>query len=123
MDYNLSDLVDIEKPRHLLDNFSSAGGVPTAIIDLEGTVLVTSYPCQRVCTDFHRQNEFTCRRCIESGTTLANDLLDGKAFSLYRCPNGLTDAASPIIIEGKHLGNAFIGRFFTREPDLEFFRR
>ncbi len=121
MDYKLTDLIDIQRTQRLLQNFLSAVGVPAAIIDLNGTVLVTS-PWKRVCTDFHRQNEITCRRCLESDTVLANDLLKGKTFSLYRCPNGLTDAASPIIIEGKHLANAFIGQFFIKEPDLEFFR-
>lgn len=122
MSFNLSDLIDVEKTRKLLENFSSAVGVSTAIIDLDGSVLVAS-PWQRVCTNFHRQNETTCRRCIESDTVLASDLLEGKTFSLYLCLNGLTDAASPIIIEGKHLANAFIGQFFTEKPDLEFFRR
>jgi two-component system sensor kinase FixL len=121
MSFNLADLIDIEKTQQLLENFLSAVGVPAAIIDLEGTVLVSS-SWQRVCTDFHRRNEITCRRCIESDTILANDLSEGKTFSLYRCLNGLTDAASPITIEGKHLANAFIGQFFIEKPDLEFFR-
>ncbi len=121
MSFNLSDLIDVEKTRKLLENFSSAVGVSAAIIDLEGTVLVSS-PWQRICSDFHRQNEVTCRRCIESDTVLASELLEGKTFSLYRCLNGLTDAASPIIIEGQHLANAFIGQFFIEKPDLEFFR-
>jgi PAS domain S-box-containing protein len=122
MGYGLSDLIDVEKTRKLLENFSSAVGVSAAIINLEGTVLVAS-PWQRICVDFHRQNEVTCSRCIESDTVLAADLLEGKSFSLYRCLNGLTDAASPIIIEGKHFANAFIGQFFTEKPDLGFFRR
>ena len=122
MDQKLTGLIDIEKIRRVLENFSSAVGVPAAIIDLEGKVLVTS-PWQRVCTDFHRQNDMTCSRCIESDTVLANDLLEGKSFTLYRCLNGLTDAASPIIIDGKHLANAFIGQFLIEKPDLDFFRR
>ena len=121
MSFNLADLIDAERTQQLLENFLSAVGVPAAIIDLEGTVLVSSR-WQRVCTDFHRRNEITCRRCIESDTILANELLEGKTFSLYRCLNGLNDAASPIIIEGKHLANAFIGQFFIEKPDLEFFR-
>jgi PAS domain S-box-containing protein len=120
--YKLTDLIDIEKTQKLLENFHSAVGVAAAIIDLEGVVLVTSR-WQRLCTDFHRANEVTRKRCIESDTVLANQLLDGKPFSLYRCQNGLTDAASPIIIEGEHLANAFIGQFFIEEPDLGFFRR
>ncbi len=121
MDHQLTDLIDVERTQRLLENFLSAVGVFAAIIDLKGTVLVTS-PWQRVCADFHRQNEITCRRCIESDTVLANDLPEGETFSHYRCLNGLTDAASPIIIEGKHLANVFIGQFFTEKPDLGFFR-
>ncbi|MGO9017357.1 MAG: PocR ligand-binding domain-containing protein [Syntrophobacteraceae bacterium] len=122
MSFNLSDLIDIEKTQRLLQNFFDSGGIPAAIIDLEGVVLVTS-PWQRLCNDFHRVNEETCKRCIESDTVLANELQVGKTFSLYRCQNGLTDAASPIIIEGNHVANAFIGQFFTEKPDVEFFRR
>ena len=121
MSFNLSDLLDIERTQQLLENFLNAVGVPAAIIDLKGTVLATS-PWQRVCTDFHRQNEITHARCIKSDTILANNLAEGKTFALYRCLNGLTDAASPIIIEGKHLANAFIGQFLVEKPDLEFFR-
>ena len=122
MDYTLADLIDIERARKLLENFFEAVGVPAAIIDLEGVVIVSS-PWHRLCLDFHRKNEALCKRCIESDTVLANELLEGKSFSLYCCPNGLTDAASPIMIEGKHVANAFIGQFFIEKPDLTFFRR
>ncbi len=121
MNYRLSDLIDVEKTQELLQNFKDAQGISAAIVDLEGVVLVAS-SWQRACTVFHRLNETACRKCVESDTKLANELLEGKTFSLYRCSNGLTDAASPIVIEGKHLANAFIGQFFTREPDLDFFR-
>jgi len=98
MNYTLADLIDIGSTRKLLENFFEAVGVPAAIIDLEGVVIVSS-PWRRLCTDFHRKNEVLSKRCVESDTVLANELLDGKRFSLYRCPNGLTDAASPIMIE------------------------
>jgi PAS domain S-box-containing protein len=122
MSFELPDLIDLEKTRQLLENFSKMVGIPAAIIDLEGKILVTS-PWQRICTDFHLQNETTCRRCIESDTVLANNLPAGKTFSLFKCLNGLTVAASPITIEGKHLANAFVTQFFTQNPDLDFFRR
>ncbi len=121
MNYHLSDLIDIEQTRQLLQNFKDAQGISAAILDLDGVVLVSSR-WQRVCTVFHRLNERACQRCIESDTQLANQLLEGKTFSFYRCANGLTDAASPIIINGKHLANVFIGQFFTQKPDLDFFR-
>jgi two-component system sensor histidine kinase/response regulator len=122
MDYKLSDLIDVEKSRNLLESFCEAVGIASAIIDLEGNVLI-GVRWQKICTNFHRVNEFTCKRCIESDTELANKLSMGKKFSLYRCKNGMTDAASPIIIEGRHIANAFVGQFLRHPPDIEDFRR
>lgn len=121
MKYSLNDLIDVQETRKLLEDFHAAVGVPAAIIDLEGLVLVASR-WQRVCTDFHRVDETARKRCTESDTTLANSLLTGKTYSLYRCRNGLLDAASPIIIDGEHLANMFIGQFFTEKPEMDFFR-
>ncbi|MGD9132482.1 MAG: response regulator [Desulfobacterales bacterium] len=121
MDYKLSDLIDVEKSRSLLESFCEAVGIASAIIDLEGNVLI-GVRWQRICTDFHRVNESTCKRCIESDTELANELRRGKKFSLYRCKNGMTDAASPIIIEGQHIANAFVGQFLLHTPDKAYFR-
>ena len=73
MDYKLSDLIDVEKSRSLLESFCEAVGIASAIIDLEGNVLI-GVRWQKICTDFHRVNESTCKRCIESDTKLANEL-------------------------------------------------
>ena len=122
MDYKLSDLIDVEQSRSLLESFCEAVGIASAIIDLEGNVLI-GVGWQKICTDFHRVNESTCKRCIESDTELANELGRGQKFSLYRCKNGMTDAASPIIIEGQHIANAFVGQFLLQPPDLKEFGR
>jgi len=122
MDYSFANLIDLEQTRELLQHFAESVGVSAAIVDREGTFMITSSRWQRICNDFHRAHPRTARRCIESDTLLANDLQEGKSFSLYRCRNGLTDAASPIVIEGRHLANAFIGQFFLEEPDIETFR-
>ncbi len=122
MNYKLSDLIDIEKSRRLLDSFCDVVGITAALMDLEGEVIVGSRG-QRICTDFHRVNERACEKCIESDTQLANELEQGKRFSIYKCRNGLTDAASPIIIEDEHIANAFVGQFLLKTPDREFFRQ
>jgi len=118
MQHKLAELIDAEKTQETLARFRDAVGISAAIIDLQGNV-TTSW--QRICTDFHGVNPTACKRCIESDTMLANELMQGKRFSLHRCHNGLTDAASPIIIEGEHLANAFIGQFLTEKPDPDFF--
>jgi len=122
LSFKLADIIDIEQSRRLLESFCEAVGIASAIIDLEGNVLI-GVRWQPICTNFHRDNETTCARCIESDTELANGLGTGDKFSLYKCKNGMTDAASPIIVEGHHVANAFVGQFLLTPPDREFFRQ
>ncbi|MBD3265227.1 transporter substrate-binding domain-containing protein, partial [bacterium] len=117
----LTDLLDMDQLQTLLDNFCGAVGIASAIIDLDGNILAAAR-WQRACTDFHRVNEDSCARCVESDTELALELEQGKNFTIYRCKNGLTDAASPIVIEGKHLANVFVGQFLLQSPDFSFFQ-
>jgi len=117
----LGELVDLGKLQALFSNFCESVGVAAAIIDLEGKVLASAR-WQRACTDFHRINKATCARCIESDTGLALKLKAGEDFTMYKCKNGMTDCASPIIVEGRHLANVFIGQFHVGRPDMEFFR-
>ncbi len=107
--------------QELFNSFCTTVGIPAAIIDTEATVLAASN-WQRACTDFHRVNEETCRRCVESDTELSKKLQSGQDFSMYRCKNGLTDCASPIIVNGVHVANAFVGQFFLERPDMAFFK-
>jgi PAS domain S-box-containing protein len=117
----LAEMLNVEQFQRLLTDFCESVGIASAIIDLKGEVLVAAR-WQRACTDYHRVNEKTCARCMESDTELALNLNEGKHFSVYRCKNGLTDAASPIIVEGKHIANTFVGQFFTSPPDMDYFR-
>ena len=98
-----ADLLNLEDLQTLLANFCDAVGVASAIIDLKGKILVFANFC-RACTDFHRVGEISSQRCVESDTILGSRLEEGQDFTIYRCKNGMTDAASPVIIDGKHCG-------------------
>ena len=111
-----------EQIQQLFNDFCDSVGIPAAIIDLRGRVLAASR-WQRACTDFHRVNEQSCARCIESDTELALNLQKGESFAIYRCKNGLTDCASPIHLEGAHVANVFVGQFHLQPPDIAFFTR
>jgi ligand-binding sensor protein len=117
----LGELVDLDELQRLLTNFCESVGIASAIIDLDGKILAAAR-WQRACTDFHRINPESCARCIESDTGLALQLREGSEFTMYKCKNGMTDAAAPIIIEGQHLANVFIGQFHVEAPNIVFFR-
>lgn len=118
----VSDILDIDDLQTLLSNFCDSVGVASAISDLKGN-LIAFANFRRACTQFHRLGEVSSRRCAESDSILGSRLDEGQDFTIYKCKNGLTDAASPLIIDGRHVANILIGQFHLQEPDLEFFRR
>lgn len=115
------ELVRENELQQLFSDFCEAVGVAAAVIDLQGKVLAAAR-WQPVCTDFHRKNEQTCALCIESDTRLALNLQQGKDYAMYRCRNGMTDCASPVMVAGCHVANVFIGQFHITPPDDAFFK-
>lgn len=117
-----AELVDVADLDALMASFNEVIGIANAVIDVDG-VVITQSGWQDACTQYHRVNPTTCARCIESDTSLVENLTQGTPFAVYRCLNGLVDTAAPIIVDGQHVANVFTGQFFTDPPDLEFFRK
>ncbi len=121
MTYKLSDLIEVAELQRIMEDFSDATGIVTALLEMDGTILIAA-GWQDICVKFHRINPETACRCTESDTALASRLKKGEKFNTYKCLNGLLDVAVPVIIEGEHLGNFFTGQFLFEPPDKEFFR-
>jgi PAS domain S-box-containing protein len=115
-----AELVDIDELRELCQSFTATTGAVTALLDLDGNVLIAT-GWQRVCTQFHRVAPATAARCLESDTVLAGQLRKGAPFNLYQCKNGLVDVAVPVIVGGEHVANLFTGQFFLEPPDRASF--
>lgn len=115
-------LIDFEKVDSLLDRFNKTTGFVTAILDLDGNVLSKS-GWRQICTEFHRKNPETSKKCTLSDTELANKMAEGEKYHLYKCLNGLIDVAVPLIIKGEHVANLFSGQFFLEKPDTTFFKK
>ncbi len=115
-----AEFIPVSELQALCESFSSLTGAVTAVLDLEGNVLVAA-GWQDICTQFHRKHASTALRCLESDTALAGQLQSGEKYNVYRCKNGLVDVAVPIIIGGEHVGNFFTGQFFFKEPDRAHF--
>ncbi len=122
MKYRFSELIDIPRLQRLTSLFYNATGIPASVVDLDGTVL-TDAGRSTVCTEYHRVNPETQKRCIESDTAIASHLQANEKYTVYKCKNGLIDAAAPIFIEGRHVANFFAGRFLLDAPDAAFFLR
>ncbi len=122
MKTKILDLIDFEKVDTLLEGFNKSTGFVTAILDLEGNVLSKS-GWRQICTEFHRINPETAKKCLISDTELANKMAEGENYHFYQCLNGLVDVAVPIIVKGEHIANLFSGQFFFEEPDESYFQK
>jgi len=120
MALKIQDLIDIEQFQQLQDRLNEIYSFPSAIIDNDGNVL-TATAWQDICTKFHRQNSDCLKECIKSDQYILSHLHEANPAVSYRCPHGLVDNATPIIIDGVHYGNYFTGQFFLETPDLDFF--
>jgi len=118
----LADLLDAPALQRLMDDLYPITGIPMAIIDVQGQVLVR-VGWQDICTQFHRTNSESCRNCIESDTVLTTGVAAGDS-RLYKCKNNLWDMATPLFVAGRHLGNVFTGQFLLDDElvDREDFR-
>jgi len=121
MPMKLEDIIDVQQFQMLQDRLNEIYSFPSAIIDNEGKVH-TATAWQDVCTKFHRQHSECLKECIKSDQYIADHLHEANPTVSYRCPHGLIDNATPIIVEGVHYGNYFTGQFFLESPDLNFFR-
>ncbi len=122
MNYKLEDLIDVQLLQELQEKLNEVYSFPSAIIDNEGKIL-TAVAWQDICTKFHRVNPESERECIKSDKYILEHLSPTSTAVSYTCPHGLTDNATPIIIDGMHLGNFFTGQFFIEKPDMDFFTR
>jgi PAS domain S-box-containing protein len=115
------ELVEIDELQSLCDIFSKLTGFGTAILDMEGNVLVATN-WREICTEFHRKNPESAEVCQKSDTILGELPSPGAKYRAYRCNNGLVDVSVPIMLENLQVGRLYTGQFLLAPPDIEFFR-
>jgi PAS domain S-box-containing protein len=112
--------MDIQILQDLLSSLYEINNIPTAILDLEGNIL-TATALQNICTDFHRINPDTVKKCLECDVRISANVRENGSHFVYRCPMGLMECTTPITIGGEHLGNVFIGQIFMEQPDESYY--
>ncbi|WP_406657097.1 PAS domain S-box protein [Methanolobus sp. ZRKC2] len=114
----LADILDCESLQLMMEDFNRLTGLLLSIGDRHGNALV-AVGWQDICTKFHRIHPETRTHCTESDLQLCSRLNPGE-YKLYRCKNNLWDAATPIIVDGLHLGNLYYGQFFFDDEDIPY---
>jgi PAS domain S-box-containing protein len=114
----LSEIVNAQEVQSLMDDFYKFAPITLALVDLKGNIPV-GVGWQDICTRFHRVHPEACKYCIESDTELSAGVAPGE-FKLYKCKNNMWDVATPITVDGQHVGNVFGGQFFFEDEPLDY---
>ncbi|MCD6525633.1 MAG: PAS domain S-box protein [Desulfuromonas sp.] len=127
MNYQFSDIVDIQTVQSLLEGLWDIIGIHMAIISADGKNILVSVGWEDVCVNFHRKHPQAAKDCQQSDKNLQQLLSTGTplpacGYYEYTCLNGLVDIAVPIIINGEHLVNLSTGQFLHAEPNENYFK-
>ncbi|MBN1249517.1 MAG: PocR ligand-binding domain-containing protein, partial [Anaerolineae bacterium] len=121
MQYRFAELVDLPGFQQMMQSWHSVAGVATALLDAERNVLC-AVGWQDLCTRFHDLPPEAEGRCPHSDAHLTSRLQEG-TVATHRCPQGLMNAAMPVMVKGEHVATLFTGQFLHTPPDEAFFRR
>ena len=122
-DYTFKKLIDIGQLIQLLECHYRLSGMGCFLLDGSGELLV-SIGNQETCSRFHCVHPICFRHCREGDVPIKSlPFKHANDYHEYRCGNGMTGVATPIIIEGQHLATFIIGPFFYDDdsPDRVFF--
>jgi signal transduction histidine kinase len=113
----LRDIIELDRLQKIMDDFFELTNMGISIMDMNGELLVQS-GWHNICTQFHRKNPESLKNCIYSEIHPTRSLKVGETVG-YKCRNHMWHVVTPIIIEGHHLGNVFLGQFFYDDEDLD----
>lgn len=121
MNYEFSDLVDIDKFQGLFDSIYEVTGIAAGIASVDGSIITKTGEFD-LCTEFHRGMPYIATRCIESIKSSTKAIKKSEEYKYYKCENGIMHAITPIYIKDKCVAVIYKSQFFLSAPDLEYFR-
>lgn len=118
----LLDVIDRDTLQSLQDAFANATGMAALTTDSTGAVTRLSNPTD-FCMNLTRKSSIGCERCNKCDLQGGSESSRTGRPSVYFCHGGLVDFASPIILNGKHIGSLIGGQVLTEAPDDDKFRK
>lgn len=117
-----SELVDMDELQKFMESFYSITGITCIIKDNDNKpVDINKY--KNVCEDFDIVNSLKQMRCSEAENKIKAQIKMGKSYAVCRCKNNLVYMGASIIINEETIAILFSGQVFSKEPDIEYFKR
>ncbi len=115
--YRITDLISLEKLQRLQDAFAKSNNVASTLTDPDGRPITALSNHSAVCTMI-RTTARGLEKCMFSGRQLGRKARQQLSPVRQPCVGiGFTDAAAPIIVNGRHIANWIIGQYHVGEVD------
>ncbi|MGB3223444.1 MAG: PocR ligand-binding domain-containing protein [Desulforhopalus sp.] len=116
--FSITDLIDLEKLQQIQDAFAEANEVASTLTDAQGIPLTRPSNHSKVCA-LIRATQKGLDNCINSGKQFGLQAHLSQKSLHHPCGSvGFTDAAAPIIVNGKHIANWLIGQGHVGNVDV-----
>lgn len=116
--------LDLNVLPDILDNFSAATGLAASLAAPGTGEILMQSGGEDVCARFHRVNAQSARQCTADCEGLLAELpQDPGRIHLKRCHMRLTNGATPLIIQGAHVADLYVGHALLESPDIDWFRQ
>jgi ligand-binding sensor protein/sugar diacid utilization regulator len=115
--WRLTDLISVETLQSIQDTFARAFGLPTVIVDTNAVNATAITHRLRFCEDLTRTSAVAGPRCADCDLCAMRDASADSKPAIFRCWNGLYDAAIPIAPKGQVLGYFLCGQVLTDAAD------
>jgi len=114
---SIEDVLEIKNLEEIIDSFYSFTGLGVAIFSPQHKVLLKQ-GWQKICTNFHKNNNSASKSCFESEAFFLNNYQPNQVIS-YKCSNGLWDIAYPFYISDVFVGSIHFGQCFFDDDEID----
>ena len=117
----LDNSIDLTELSDIFIDFSDACGLAVALYDQLSQQIMLDIGRRNFCSAFPHLTSSPQKGCLEQIIKLLPPMHLGQTFS-QQCPNGLTEAMCPIMVDDKHLATLIVGQVFIHPPDQHDFQ-
>jgi DNA-binding PucR family transcriptional regulator/ligand-binding sensor protein/GAF domain-containing protein len=115
---SLAALIGVPTLQAIQDTFAQVFGLPTSIVNADGSPVTAITNRVPFCEDLTKGSDLGCSRCDECDRNAFAEAKSSSAPAVFKCWNGLYDAAIPIAPKGKTIGYFLCGQIYSETPDL-----
>ncbi|MCY6960171.1 sensor histidine kinase [Clostridium brassicae] len=114
---SLKDIIDIDMLQNIQDRLAEITGLAYNIVDFKGNPINNYSNFSKFCKKMRSTTE-GMKTCCDANAHAGLEAAIRQKPYIFKCPAGLVDVATPIIVNNNYLGAVFFGQVRTNNDKL-----